>query len=137
MEQYSLSMSNGYGPMLNRTANVTGVSNLNDSQYNHGKKGVKSGMGFNNNNLIDTGHHMPTAGSVQTQRKRRQIMHDNLTNSRGAQRMQQFQNTEDMSQYTGGRNGGAIGMQSPPTLPNQRQMGGPNFQNVFVNQGEG
>jgi len=87
MDQFSLSMQNGYGPMLNRTTNVSGVSTLQDYSGSHGKKGLKSGMSFQANHMIDTGHQAPSAGSVQTQRKRRQIMHDNLTNSRGASRI--------------------------------------------------
>ena len=47
----------------------------------HMKKGLK------NMNSISDNHHMPMAGSVQAQRKRRQIMHDNLTNSRGNNRI--------------------------------------------------
>ena len=51
-------------------------------------------MAFNTQNLIEQSHQIHSSGgSVQTSRKKRTIMHDNLMNSRGNQRLpNQYEN---------------------------------------------
>ena len=113
--------------ILNRNQNTQGTTNLQELQ-NH-KKGIKSGMSFNTNTLIESNVPAPpgTTGSVQTTRKRRAIMHDNLTNSRGTNRIQQNMegdlnmNPMDARNNSSGQAMG-IGMISPPTLPGSRQQ---------------
>mmetsp|Transcript_32428 Transcript_32428/g.49614 ORF Transcript_32428/g.49614 Transcript_32428/m.49614 type:complete len:105 (-) Transcript_32428:1855-2169(-) len=95
-------------------------------------------MGHSFNQSMDNS--FSAGGSVQAQRKRRSIMHDNLTNTRtGGSRIQHNNHNSinyeyDISaniQSIGPHKPQGIGMQSPPSLPNQgmmRQTGG--FQKI-------
>jgi hypothetical protein len=73
------------------------------------------------NYVIEQNTNGPTAGSVQ-QRKRRQIMHDNLTNSRGTNRQSPNPQIYDF-ELSMGQNRQGVGIQSPPTLPQQQIRG--------------
>lgn len=79
---------------------------------------MHSGMGFQKNHMIEMNAQLQTVNSVQANRKRRHIMHDNLTNSRGNSRLTSQQlNNDNMKVYAGTQRVQPIGAHSPPNMP--------------------
>lgn len=108
---------NGQAVLPNQNQVLNRTNNMQIFQEINAKKGIKTGMTFNTQNLIEQSNQIHgSGGSMQTSRKKRQILHDNLINSRGTNRLpNQYENDFTLMQNSQMSNTGttALDMISP------------------------